>query len=301
MNGEEYLLSESEYKRCKEEILFELLLEGERATFPEVTFVVGQPGAGKTGLSIWSKREVEENSRKCVELNADKIATYHKHYNKLLDLLPEDRLKISREFVNPCYKELQDIMIEKRFNMVMECTLNSSKKIAMMEQLKNLGYKVNINVLAVDYFESFLSCFEREAEMLKLDIKPRGIDKKNHDDCYYNMLETINKIQEKGCFDKISVFKRGQDVFEPIKIGEIIQNKEDTVHLIEDERNMQRQQLLGQGHQYIERIRNTKKIFQMLGKAPILTKRALEDIEGLEKLFENEVEKNERNEDSFII
>jgi predicted ABC-type ATPase len=173
MNIEDFKLSQDEFSKDKSAALLEFLIECKPVKNPIVTFVVGQPGAGKTSLAILSQSRITTANEGVAPINvdADRIAMYHRYYNRLLDFEPEERFNITREFVNPAIKEIQTMLSEKQISMIIECTLNTDKKLKFMRDLKEKGYKVNVNVLVVTELESRLSCLEREALFLKMRRK----------------------------------------------------------------------------------------------------------------------------------
>lgn len=101
---EDYDMTEDEIDRYTDIALIDFLMDGNTSKSPEVTFVVGQPGAGKTLLAAFATREIQSrdsNGNLPINLNADKVATYHKYYKELLKYAPEERYNASRKFVNP--------------------------------------------------------------------------------------------------------------------------------------------------------------------------------------------------------
>ena len=139
---EDYDMTEEEIDRYTDIALIDFLMDGNTSKSPEVTFVVGQPGAGKTLLAAFATREIQSrdsNENLPINLNADKVATYHKYYKELLKYAPEERYNASRKFVNPAIKEIQEKLIDKDISMVMECTLNSNKKLALMDRIRKRG------------------------------------------------------------------------------------------------------------------------------------------------------------------
>lgn len=287
VNIEKLRLSEKEFEEDKNLAQIEFLMEAKPSENPEVTFVVAQPGAGKTALSAMSMKEIKESNGKMpVNINADRLAEYHRNYNELLDYIPEDRFRITREFVNPTMKDIQNVLIKNKVSMVIECTLNSEKKIKLMENLKRKGYKVNIKVLAVDKLESRISCFEREVALLKLDSKARGIDKECHENSYYNMIKTLMKIINIQCWDNIEIFKRGKDKGEPETIYKSFELGDmNIISTIKEERKQQRKQIIENEDEYMGRINKVTDSIEKYQNNEKLKKYTLRDINDLKVEF----------------
>ena len=263
---EEYRMDEQETEQATSKALIKFLMIAEGSKQPTVTFVVGQPGAGKTGLAAYSARDIQKNDPNHnlpVNLNADIVAKYHKYYDELLNYPPEDRFDITREFVNPAIKEIQNKLLDKNVSMIMECTLNSEKKLEFMKKLKNRGYKVNINVMVVNEYESRISCLEREAKMLEFGETPRGIDKESQDKTYKNMVKTLGKALNNGYWDNIELFKRGDETEVPEKIYKA--KRDDSNGLITkilEERNLQEDEIFKDQTKYYKRLSRVKNVFE---------------------------------------
>lgn len=263
---EEYSMNDEEIEQAKNEALIRFLMVAERSKNPEITFVVGQPGAGKTGLAVYSTKEIQKkdgSNNLPVSLNADVVAKYHKDYEQLLSYPPEDRMRITRKFVNVAMPYIQDKLVDKNVSMVMECTLNSEKKLDFMKKLKARGYNVNINVLVVNGLESRMSCLEREAKMLQYGEKPRGIDKDSHDKTYVNMLTTLAKALENGCCDSINLYRRGKEteIPEHIYTAKPGSSKE-LISKINSERAAQGAAILENPEAYRDRLRRVTEVFE---------------------------------------
>lgn len=288
MNIEELALDENEYIVDKNYAFLEFLGQATPTKKPEVTFVVAQPGAGKTGLAAYSTQEIKQrnNGTSPINVNADKVAEYHRNYSKLLDYIPEERFRVTRKFVNPVIKEIQQTLKNLNVSMVIECTLNSEKKIAFMKELKDAGYIVNINVLSVDELESRMSCLEREACLLSLGNKSRGIDKESHDSAYNNMIKTLGKLVYENCWDNISIYKRGKETDIPEKVYETQKTGDlDVLEKIQLERNRQRKEILSNSEQYQDRIIKTKNAINLYQRNEILRDYSINNLQDLQQDF----------------
>ena len=285
---EDYDMTEEEIDRYTDIALIDFLMDGNTSKSPEVTFVVGQPGAGKTLLAAFATREIQSrdsNENLPINLNADKVATYHKYYKELLKYAPEERYNASRKFVNPAIKEIQEKLIDKDISMVMECTLNSNKKLALMDRIRKRGYKSNVKVMVVNEFESRMSTMEREAQMLKYGEKPRGIDKKTHDEPYYAMLGNLSAIMEKSCWDSVSLYRRGPNNSDPEDFFSANNNTTgyELVSKIKAERQRQMEELRKKPEEYYSRVQNVREIFEKLYMSNTSKEDAIARLNELEK------------------
>ena len=261
---EDYDMTEEEIDRYTDIALIDFLMDGNTSKSPEVTFVVGQPGAGKTLLAAFATREIQSrdsNENLPINLNADKVATYHKYYKELLKYAPEERYNASRKFVNPAIKEIQEKLIDKDISMVMECTLNSNKKLALMDRIRKRGYKSNVKVMVVNEFESRMSTMEREAQMLKYGI------------------------MEKYCWDSVSLYRRGPNNSDPEEFFSANNNTTgyELVSKIKAERQRQMEELRKKPEEYYSRVQNVREIFEKLYMSNTSKEDAIARLNELEK------------------
>lgn len=278
MEAEKYRLTDNETKECIENVMIELSTLANPSNKPRIEFIVGQPGAGKTGLAAYCKKQYSNNNESILEINSDKIATYHKYYNKLLECLPEVRYKITREFVNPALDIIYDELMKRGINQLVESTFaNTDKYRKLMLLAKEHGYEIGVSIMAVDKYESLISCYERELRMMRVGVKPRGIDRENHDKPYINMIDTISELQE-YC-DTIEIYVRGKLEEEPIRICSSKEDGIDICQSLNKIRGMEHREILENWKEYRQRIDTLINRIQVYGKNPILVENAKKGLE----------------------
>lgn len=283
-NDTKYDLTNEEYNKCLLMAEIATFMKSEVAENPKSIFVVAQAGAGKTGLKRYIINEAQDEGAitSYTEFNPDEIAIYHKYYREILKEFPDSSYKILQRFVSPALDTfLRQRAVELRNNLVQEGTLGSTDgylkilefqknggqaNIGAMKadgtrEKKNVqgGYNIDINVLAVDRFESLLSCYEREQYFRDNNLPPRVVTPQNHDYAYNKMLETLQIIEARNLFDRIRVFKRGRLMDKP----ELVFKNGDgryssAVEAIITERAKDRQRLLSESDQYFKRIKELR-------------------------------------------
>ena len=166
---------------------------------PKIVFTVGQPGSGKTTLGKYIKSKYSEMGECIVEESSDKIAKYHRDYNELLKLLPDDCYKLTRQFVRPAEPKIYGKIRENKISIIQEKSLNRSENdYEFLQKFIDAGYNTEINIMAVDKYESFLSCIERDISLIELGQEPRPVSRINHDRMYEPMLDEIREIIARG-------------------------------------------------------------------------------------------------------
>lgn len=303
-NYEKFSLSEEDIRIGMEDFFTQLLIEARKSSNrrlrtlkdlsteePTVHYLIGQPGSGKTtlGKRIADKYDEEENCT--VEISSDKIATYHRYYDEILKLLPDECYTLSRQFVRAVKPTILDTLRSEKVNMIMENSLcKGDEDYRSLEKFKKAGYSVEINVMAVDRYESFLSCIERDLTLLELGYDPRPVAKINHDRMYIPFLEELGEIEKRGLCDKIKVYSRGKIKTQPRKVWE---TGEDTYRSSQEAiihaRSQERANIMREPQIYLERIKRARTQIELLIENDRLKNDYFRGIDQLEREFLNEL------------
>lgn len=311
-DNRKYDLTKDEYNKCLSMAEIATFMKGETVDKPISIFIVAQAGAGKTGLRQFVTNEAEDSRRlgRYIEFNPDDISIHHKYYQEILSEFPDESYKILQRFVRPALDAyLRQKAVALRNNIIQEGTFSATEEyINILDFQKNGGnasigsiddqgnrqmryvkgdYDIDINVLAVDKFESLLSCYEREQYFRESGLPPRVVTQENHDIAYEKMLQTIRIIEDKKLFDRIRVFKRGYSPERP----ELVYVNGDkrypsAVSAIIAERAKNRQELLRYPEQYFERIEDLRTRIEQKGISQQIDK-----LNKLKSSFEEELKK----------
>lgn len=301
---EKFNLTEEDIKIGMEDFFTQLLIEARRhsnrrlrtlddlsSETPTVHYMVGQPGTGKTTLGKKVADKYDSEGGCVVEISSDKIATYHRYYDELLKLLPDECYALSRQFVRPVKPIILDTLRSKKINMIMEHTLSKGEKdYRNLERFKEAGYNIEINIMAVDKYESFLSCIERDIILLELGYDARPVARINHDRMYDTFLAELNEIDKKGLCDQVNVYVRGEVRTQPKKIWKTGDNRfRSAQEAIIYSRSQERKSIMSEPEVYLERLRNAKTKIRMLIEDQRMRKNYLDQIGQLEREFLNEL------------
>lgn len=304
INYECYKLNEEDIKVGIEDFFTQLLIEARRqkkgartledlaSNHPTIMYVTGQPGSGKTTLGKYLQMQCVQKGECAIEVGSDKIATYHKYYNELLKLLPNECYSLSREFVKPAKPIIYDKLIANRLNIVRECSLTKGEKdYRSMQRFVDNGYEVDINVMAVDKYESFLACNERDIKLMELGFDPRPVARVNHDRMYSPLLQELIEIQKRGLCTRVNVFTRGgKTSIHPQLVWSTGDVKYPNAYeAIISERNKERRELLQKPQEYLQRIDDAKHSIGLMISEERLRNNYLEGLNQLEAEFVNEL------------
>lgn len=306
---EEFKLTEEDIKIGIDDFFTQLLIEARKSSnrrlrtlddlsseVPTVNYLVGQPGSGKTTLGKKVAGKYNEEGECVVEVSSDKIATYHRYYDELRKLLPNECYTLSRQFVRLVKPIIMDTLRSKKVNIIMEAVFSKGEEdYDTMQQFKDAGYVVEVNIMGVDKYESFLSCIERDIALLELGYDPRPVAKVNHDRMYTPFLTEISEMERRGICDRVNVYARGKVKTQPKTVWTTGDNRfrsaqEATIYT----RSQERRTIMLEPQVYLERLENAKRKIRMLIEDERIKKNYLENIAQLEREFFNELafEKN---------
>ena len=304
INYDNYKLEDEDIKVGIEDFFTQLLIETKRqkkdaktledlgSKRPIIMYLIGQPGSGKTTLGKLLQMQYVQRGECAVEIASDKIATFHKYYNELLKLLPNECYSLSREFVKLAKPVIIDRLITNRINILRECSLTKGEKdyIGMQKFMDN-GYEIDINVMAVDKYASFLACIERDIKLMELGFDPRPVARTNHDRMYSPLLQELIEIQKRGLSSRIHVFTRGgKHSAYPKLIWSTGDDKYQTAYeAIISERDKERKELLQKPQEYLQRIDDAKQSISLMINEERLRNNYLEGLDQLEAEFVNEL------------
>ncbi len=283
--GVEYDMDKKDFQRCLVAAEISTFVDAQGVNKPKSIFTVAQPGAGKTALKSYIINEAQKNDDflKFIEFNPDEISTHHKYYSEIIEKYPDNSHQILQRFTRIALDEyLRQRAVEMRCNIMQEGTFGSTEGyINILDFQKNGGnaeigevqkngkrkikhvngnYEIEINLMAVNRYESLLSCFEREQDFAEMKLPPRAVTIENHDRAYDKMLETVAIVEREKLFDKMRVFKRGYVESKPELIYIAGDNRfPSVVDAIKSERDKQQRELFNNPDQYIKRMENLNK------------------------------------------
>ena len=203
------------------------------------------------------------NKGECVvELDADKLATFHKYYEQLLKLPPDDFYKLTRDFVKPGNKIVHKTIIGNKINVVKEKVMHKGElDYQEVAEFKDGGYNIDMNIIAVDGYESFLSCIERDIVLIKNRLDPRRVTRADHDRMYNPFIQELREFVKRDLCDSINVYARGNKINEPKLIYTSNKQSKDGLKVekcikeIEEERKRMHKKIISNPSLYLRRIK----------------------------------------------
>lgn len=204
----QYELSEDEfqemYKQAKDLIIGECQPS---KTAPTAIVTGGQPGAGKIGLVLKSKKDLSDIGEDVVVIDSDIYRGIYKNSMEIAEKYPELYSEITDKATGKITKMLLAEIMEKGYNFIFEGTMG---KINIIESLKEAPVKFNIiaRLIATSREESLLSVFERYILMRQNMGIGRFATIKAHDSRYESFTEIASLLEGKDI--EVEVYERSE-------------------------------------------------------------------------------------------
>ena len=182
---------------------------------PTCIFIGGQPGCGKSTISIKLKEDFSIDG--AIEIGIDNYRPYHPNYLKMEDVINkhwENRVQTDNDspgndiadFTHKFAGDMTDYIVKhfindssKKYNLIIEWGMRTPEEpLTLMKELKEIGYKVIVNFVVVDKFSSFDACVLRANAMDGEEHIVRRIPKDFHDMCVRTIPNSCNEIYEIG-------------------------------------------------------------------------------------------------------
>ena len=205
-----YKLSPDQHEEILKQIMTDVFKDAKRFEHPEIFILGGQPGAGKSTSIDYLVSSGE--AKDCLIINADEYRAYHPQIDEINTKYPEQMAAITDLDVRDWTQRIFAQAIENRNNIIFEGTMRTNQICETIKKLHEQGYNVNINVLAVNYYESKLSTYYRYEDSLKRGILARHSPPEAHDETYDKMLDTLQQIEDEGYYSKMTIYGRDKRV-----------------------------------------------------------------------------------------
>lgn len=179
---------------------------------PFAIIVIGQPGAGKSGLMGFSENQFET----AISLDIDDLRAYHPKYDDVKANHPEIFEKVTGKFASSMIHLLTPKLIEEKRNLILHKTRGDDAVINdTIIPLQNEGYDIIIRVLSVNQLESKMSALERSLEERDRFGCCRWVARDYHTKHYNGIVDLVDKIDKNKYADLVEIFVRGKIPVEP--------------------------------------------------------------------------------------
>lgn len=295
----EYTLTYEQFKTCLNRATISMFAGKESSKEPTSYIVVAQPGAGKTALSSYQeRRHMKNTNEELLHIDPDRVAIYHQNRERITNEIPNNSYLEFQKFVSPTLNEvIRPMAVEKRISMLTEGTFADTKGyLNIINNQLNNRYNVVINVMAVNEFESLLSCYERQQINIENELLPRITTKANHDRSYMKIFETLTEVENlENDNVKIKIFRRGKTEKEdPILVYESGDGRySSSMEALSEERLRNLKQLIANKETYLKRIEALRERIEKTYEAGMQSKEVYDvqigQLEAIRKDFEMQI------------
>lgn len=284
--------SEMEYYKAEQQTIIAIVSGKNVSTNPTSIVAIGQPGAGKTGLTRYlTLNFMQETNEDIVHIDPDLVGQFHPRYKEILSSKGLESFQHLAKFSSRALKTINAYCMERKFNLMTEGTFRDTEGyMRIFREMKEKGYKIDLNLLAVHRIESLISSMERYFYMINHRIPIRIVSVKPHDEAYENMSKTLKQVEKEGLATRIRVFNRGEDELIPnlVYSSDKPNGRYQTpFEALNGERNRNIESMIQEEQKVKRRLENLKQEASLHGSEEEIFKQIL----AIEKMYEEEVSK----------
>ena len=191
-----------------------LTIETPVSRHPFAAFICGQPGAGKSSTANIISANLPERP---VRLDLDELMEYHPRYDRISEQYGADGSEHTHAFAKELYEGLFRTLSKKGYSLIIESTFKSADSVLTKNrQLKDLGYRTQLSVVAVDRKLSWQGVIDRAEGMRANGEIPRMVPRHIHDQTVDALPMNLHRAYTRhfrggdpsGRFDNITVTDR---------------------------------------------------------------------------------------------
>lgn len=125
----------------------------------------------------------------------------------------EDYPTVTQPFVNMCVERLIDELSEEKYNLIIEGTLRDKNvPLKTASILKEKGYHVELDVLAVNNELSWQSTLDLAEWLRQHGAIPRTVAKEKHNAIVMMLPITVGELNKSELFDEVIIMTRFDEV-----------------------------------------------------------------------------------------
>ncbi|WP_369383168.1 zeta toxin family protein [Streptomyces sp. cg36] len=201
-------LSRKEHTRIWEERIVPLLLNSVTAqAHPVVTYVMAQPGAGKTFAADLVQRATI--TRSPIRLAGDRFKMFHPDYLQLLTEDPRTAGARIRQDYRAWHANAESLLRSHRADMLIECAPGSAQEFwSSAQAAQEADYRIEIVLLAVREADSRQGAAHRYAQAQRHGVPGRFTSASGHDRCYHAITEIVQAMETHPAVNSVIIMRR---------------------------------------------------------------------------------------------
>lgn len=235
--GTEAFLTNEQVFECFEKSWTENFSHIIPETQPRLIYVIGQTGAGKTGLvSLLSNTE-----KNIAIIDTDCFRKFHPNFESLY------KFENSSDLTHPMAKNLYELTVmrclDRKISFLGEATMKAMEKVkTQLKKAKSLGYSIYTNLIVARLEDSFLGSYYRAARSIEVGAAPRFVPLSIQDEAYKNIGIFSSSTESISEMNYFRIYNRNLNIIlnQKIEQDKIYSSVETIKQKIEYERNRER-------------------------------------------------------------
>lgn len=200
---------DKDVKRAADIIIAKSSFVVEPVSHPTMTIVGGQPGAGKSNLKRFMRRDFARN---ILMLDGDEYRSFHPEYKEIQKNEPLNMSELTQDFSEKVHQKIKDYCLENSLNFSFETTFRNSKRISdEISAAKKNNLFVDVRLMAVNPVISRIYTLERYRSGLHNDGEGRSVSKRAHDERAAVISDVVKDVESFGKYDSFFIYGRGFD------------------------------------------------------------------------------------------
>ncbi len=181
---------------------------------PTVVFLVGQAGAGKSGLVRSLRNQLQPQGKSAV-IDPDRLREHNADYFGNIRI--DSRSAASKARVDDWTQEAFLEGLVRRSNIILDGTgANTARVKERIAYARAAGFKVEIHAVAARGIDSWIGVLDRHEQGRESDrTNPNGtpearfVPKPIHDEHARDLLKTLGEVEHLGLCDRVAIWRRG--------------------------------------------------------------------------------------------
>ena len=218
---QQFELSEQELAKSAEIVFNKYTYGKTNSKNPFSVIVLGQAGAGKSGLMSYTANQFES----AIALDIDDLRAYYPRYDEVANNHPEIFEAVTGSFSSKIILMLTPVLVENGYNLILHKTRGDKAIIDdTINYLKDNNYNIILRVMAVHELESKMSALERSLAQYDHIGHCRWVETAYHDKHYNGIVDLAQFMADNGYTDATEVFVRGKNPVLPPKVYGVVTN-----------------------------------------------------------------------------
>lgn len=181
---------------------------------PSIIFLVGQAGAGKSGLSKAQEARLA-SSGSTILIDPDDLRRFNRDYHP--NIRSNSRTAAGKAEVGDWTQEAFLEAVVRRTNIILDGTGANTRRVKQrIAYARAAGYKIEMHAVAARGIDSWLGVLARHEQGKDKDStnpnrppQARFVPKPVHDEHARDLLTTLGEVEHLGLCDRVSVWRRG--------------------------------------------------------------------------------------------